>query len=144
VANQSERLGVRGTLTLVENALKLLGGANATGALSVGVAYHTFSANTSYQTTIKVAGILFLIGVALFAVAYALWFMTAIEWDQSLKTSKDKDEESLIFDNTKVKSAEEWRKSAKQKFTIVVLLGLASFAVFLYALAHAMYLSMRL
>jgi hypothetical protein len=81
---ESERLGARGTLTLVENALKLLGGANATGALSVGVAYHTFSANTSHQTTIKVAGILFLLGVALFVVAYVLWFMTSIEWDQSL------------------------------------------------------------
>jgi hypothetical protein len=72
MANPSERLGIRGTLTLVENALKLLGGANATGALAVGVAYHTFSASTSNQTTVKVAGILFLIGVALFAVAYAL------------------------------------------------------------------------
>ena len=42
------------------------------------------------------------------------------------------------------KPAEEWRKSARQKFLIVVMLGIASLAVFLYGLVQAIYLSMRL
>jgi hypothetical protein len=69
--------------------------------------------------------------------------MTAVDWDQSLQTPDDKEEEALLFNKTS-KSAEEWRKSARLKFGIVVMLGLSSFAVFMYGLAHAIYLSMRL
>jgi hypothetical protein len=65
-----ERYGWRGTLGLYEGALRLVGGANATGAIATGVAYHSFSANVSVQGTIKFAGVLFLLGILSFAFAY--------------------------------------------------------------------------
>ena len=56
---------------MTELALKLLGGANATGALAAGAAYHAFATNAAAQSSIKLAAGLFLFGIFAFAHAYA-------------------------------------------------------------------------
>jgi hypothetical protein len=68
---KSERLGLRGTLTLFESALRLLGAANATGAITAGAALHAFAqeAAAPVQNGVKLAVLLFLCGVFAFTFA---------------------------------------------------------------------------
>jgi hypothetical protein len=134
---KSERLGLRGTLTLFESAFRLVGGANATGAIASGVAYHAFSANADVQSTIKWAAILFLVGVMTFTVSYVLWLMASIDLDRSLGP-----EENDLFQTTK--SVKEHRKAGKTEFVISIFLALASFACFAFGLLTAIMLTSKL
>jgi hypothetical protein len=65
----SERLGLRGRLAHFESTLRLLGGANTTGAIAAGAAFHAFEKNTEVQGTVKTAAALFLFGILAFVVA---------------------------------------------------------------------------
>jgi hypothetical protein len=79
VAANPDRLGLRGTFNLIESTLRIIGGANATGALASGAAFHAFHGNVDAQLYIKTAGVLFLLGVIAFCVAFAGCFCSAVE-----------------------------------------------------------------
>jgi hypothetical protein len=57
---KNDRLGLRGRLAHMESALRLLGGANATGAIAAAVAFHTFESHADIQNAVKTAVVLFL------------------------------------------------------------------------------------
>jgi hypothetical protein len=134
---RSDRLGLRGTLTLIESAFRLVGGANATGLLASGVAYHAFSTNVDAQGTIKWTAVLFLVGVMSFTVSYVLWLMASVELDQSLGPG-----ENELFRTTK--SPEEHRKTGMSFFVVSVFLALASFVCFVLGPLGALRLATKL
>jgi hypothetical protein len=86
--SDQERLGLRGRLAHMESALRLLGGANATGAIAGGVALHAFESNVEIQSAVKLAAVLFLFGIFTFVLAYAAFFLTIEDIDHSLHKAR--------------------------------------------------------
>jgi hypothetical protein len=60
---KNERLGLRGRIAQIESAIRLLGGANTTGAIAAGAAFHAFEKNVEVQNAVKIAALLFLFGI---------------------------------------------------------------------------------
>jgi hypothetical protein len=80
---KTDRLGMRGRIGQLESALRLIGGANATGAIASGAAFHAFAENVAIQGSIKTAAILFLFGIFTFVIASMGLFMMTLDIDHS-------------------------------------------------------------
>jgi hypothetical protein len=139
---KSERLGVGGTFAIYDSALRLLGGANATGALAAGVAFHAFDGKADIQESLKTIAVLFLLGVLMFSVAYACWLTTRFYIDWALrKAGEEAAPEDVWF--PRVKTFEQNRRDARIGFLVMVLTGLASFALFMFGLGQVLLLGLR-
>jgi hypothetical protein len=140
---KSERLGLRGRLAHFESALRLLGGANATGAIAAGAAFHAFAQNADVQSSVKVAAVLFLFGIFTFVIAYMFLFFTTLDIEHSLyKSGKSTWPEYLFWKPTK--SAEDYREAAKREFIAATFSGLASFVFFLVGLGKVLMMAIHL
>jgi hypothetical protein len=138
-----ERLGLRGRLAHFESTLRLLGGANATGAIAAGAAFHAFEKNVDVQNAVKTAAILFLFGVFTFATAYAFLFFTTHDIDHSMHADgKPTWPDYLTWVPTK--SAEEYRKQAKWEFIVAMFSGLASCVLFFSGLGFILAMAIHL
>jgi hypothetical protein len=136
----NERLGVRGTFAIYDATLRLLGGANTTGALTAGVAFHAFEANPNIQGSMKTTAVLFLAGVLMFTIAYIGWFTTIFYIDFTMREIGEPAPEDLWF--PRVKTFEQNRKDARIGFLVMVLAGLASFALFMFGLGQVLLLGL--
>lgn len=126
-----ERLGLKGILATVESGLRLVGGANATGALAAGAALHAFKDNAAALGTVKLSGMLFLFGVLFFAAAYTVWFVMTVNahlWVR--RSAKDVDPERILFRPHTPKTLEKLQKTAGDKFRATFFLGLVSVLCF--------------
>jgi hypothetical protein len=143
---KSERLGLRGTLALIESTLRLVGAANATGAITAGAALHAFAQEAALvQDRVKLAGLLFMCGVFAFTGAYAIWFITRVETDVSLRKPEEADEQEKTFFRPDPKlSADEHWKSARKHFGWTVIAGLLSFIFFMAGLGTGVSVAARL
>jgi hypothetical protein len=140
---KSERLGLRGRLAHLESTLRLLGGANATGAIAAGAAFHAFDKNVDVQNAVKGAAVVFLFGIVTFAVAYASLFMTTHDIDHSLhKDGESTWPEYLFWIPTK--TAEEYKKQAKIEMIVTMFSGLASVVLFFFGLGVILEMALRL
>jgi hypothetical protein len=140
---RSNRLGLRGRLAHFESGLRLLGGANATGAIAAGVAYHAFAASPDFQSWVKVSALLFLLGIFTFVIAYMGWFITTLEIDHALHTADEPVWPNYPF-LTPSKTAEEYQSDAKKTFIMMGLAGLVSFIFFLAGLASVLLTAVHL
>jgi hypothetical protein len=120
-----DRLGQRGVLALIESAYKLVGGANATGALASGVAYHAFHLNAGVQGTIRNCAIAFLLGTMTFTIAYAVLITASIDLDRSLDGPSGYDD--LLLTN---KTQAALRKSGKNQLLMSMFIALISLILF--------------
>jgi hypothetical protein len=141
---KAERLGLRGTLSLFESTYRLVGAANATGAIAAGAAFHAFEKNGDVQSWVATAAVLFLFGILWFAIAYMLLFTTTIDMDQSLR-GRDENErpEHVLLPQNKTK-VEELQKSARKYFVGAVVMGSLSFIFFIFGLAWVLLLAVHL
>jgi hypothetical protein len=105
----SERLGLRGTLDLISSAFRTAGTANATGAITGGASYRFFSDKPDLQWAIKYITLVFLFGVATFAVSYIMLLLATIEVDQSLARSSEQNEWEKILWAQPQKTAAVWQ-----------------------------------
>jgi hypothetical protein len=137
---KSERLGLRGRLAHMESALRLLGGANATGAIAAAVAFHTFENNAVIQIAVKTAAVLFLFGIFTFTIAYAALFLATEEIDRSMHKQGEETWPEYLF-WVPDKSAEEHKTMAKWVFGIALFGGLASFSIFIVGLAVILFMA---
>ena len=131
--DKDNRLGLRGKLAHMELALRLLGGANATGAIATGIAFHTFENNADIQIAMKTAVVLFLFGVFTFTIAYAALFLATDVIDYSMHKQGEETWPEYLF-WVPDKSAEEYKTMAKWEFGIALFGGLASFSIFIVGL----------
>src|SRR5476651_657545 len=122
---KTDRLGLRGTLALLESAYRLVGAANATGAIAAGAAFHAFEKYSDVQSFLKIAAFLFLLGVLCFAFVYAIWLFGTIELDQSLYRSDEARSEDVFLARSK-QTQKELQKSTRKHFVIAILLALLS------------------
>jgi hypothetical protein len=137
-----ERPGLKGRLAHIESTLRLLGGANATGAIAAGVAFHTFENNADIQNAVKIAAVLFLFGVLTFTLAQAFLFITILEVDHAMHKKGEPNPEYLFWISPK--SPEEHKKSAYRTFVVVAFGMLASFVLFIAGLACVLLLAVSL
>jgi hypothetical protein len=143
MADKSDRLGLRGRLTHFESALRLLGGANTTGVIAAGAAFHAFAQNAEVQSWVKLSAVLFLLGILAFVVAYMSWFLTVLEVDHALQKDGDPVWPDYLF-MLQSKTAEQFQASAKRTFIVSVFVGLASFVFFLVGFASILMMAIRL
>ena len=138
-----ERLGLRGRIAHIESAMRLLGGANTTGAIAAGAAFHAFEKNLEVQNAVATAAVLFLFGIFAFIFAYIFWFMTIDYIDQSLhKEGEPTWPEHLWW--VPSKSAEEYKKTAYWHFVGAAVVSLASFILFIIGFAYILVMATRL
>jgi hypothetical protein len=140
---KSERLGLRGSLAHFESALRLLGGANATGAIAAGAAFHAFAQNADVQSSVKLTAVLFLFGIFAFVIAYMSWFMTVLEIDHSLHPAGEPTWPEYLF-WIPAKTSDEHRSTAKRMFAVTLLLGLVSFILFFVGLTCVLLMAIHL
>ena len=137
-----DRLGLRGRIAHFDSALRLLGGANATGAIASGAAFHAFAQNADVQTSVKVSAVLFLFGIFTFVIAYMAWFIAILDIDHALHEGDEPLWPEYLFWSP-TKTAEEYRSAAKWAFGVSMLLGLASFVLFFFGLASVLVMAIR-
>jgi hypothetical protein len=138
-----ERLGLRGRLAHIESTLRLLGGANATGAIAAGAAFHAFEKNVDVQNAVKAAAVLFLFGIFTFVVAYAFLFVTIQEIDHSLHKEGEPTWPEYLF-WVPTKSAQEYHNAAYWEFVVTGFGLLASFVLFMVGLWFILSMALRL
>jgi hypothetical protein len=138
---KSERLGLRGTFAVYDSALRLLGGANATGALAAGVAFHAFDGKADIQGSLKTIAVLFLLGVLMFSVAYVCWFTTVFYIDWAQRKAGEEAPEDVWF--PRVRTFEQNRRDARIGFVAMTITGVVSFALFMFGLGEVLLLGLR-
>jgi hypothetical protein len=138
MSDESERLGLRGTLDLISNALRTAGTANATGAITAGATYRFFSDKPDLQWAIKHITLLFLFGVATFVVSYLDLLLATTEVDHFLGHSAARAEWEYILGAEPQKTAAEYAKSARRRFLTAILFGGLSALCFVGGLGWVM------
>jgi hypothetical protein len=138
-----QRLGLRGRLAHFESALRLLGGANATGAIAAGAAFHAFKDLPDVQGSIKLAGVLFLGGIFTFVVAYVGLFIATDDIDHSLHNKDEPTWPNYLW-WVPNKTQEEYKAAAKRNFIVALLVGLASFFFLLFGLVSILLMAVHL
>jgi hypothetical protein len=126
---KSDKLGLRGLLAHFDFGLRLIGGANATGAIAAGAAFHAFDGSVHVQSSVKGAGILFLLGIFAFVIAYTGWFMSVTEIDHSLHKADEPTWPDYLF-WAPTKTTEEYKRAGKIALAVGLLVGLVSFTCF--------------
>jgi hypothetical protein len=137
---KSERLGLRGRLAHLESALRLLGGANATGAIAAAIAFHTFENHADIQNAVKTAVVLFLLGICTFTIASAALFVATEDIDHSMHKQGEETWPEYLF-WVPDKSAEEYKRMVKWEFGVAVFGGLASLSTFILGLAVILFMA---
>jgi hypothetical protein len=137
-----DRLGLKGRVAHFESALRLIGGANATGAIAAGAALHAFTGNAAVQGSVKLAAVLFLFGIFSFVIAYMGMFMMTLDIEHALYKKDDPLWPDFLFWKP-TKTAEEYQKDAKRSFLIAVFMGLASFVFFFVGLANVLMMAIN-
>jgi hypothetical protein len=140
---KSERLGLKGRMAHFESALRLIGGANATGAIAAGAAFHAFAQNAGVQSSVKAAAILFLSGIFTFLIAYFFLFFTTLDIENALYKGEKSTWPEYLFWKPE-KSAEDYRKAAEREFIVASFAGLASFVCFTVGLASVLWMTINL
>jgi hypothetical protein len=132
--SKSERLGLRGTIDLISNALRTAGTANATGAITAGASYRFFSDLPDLQWAVKQITIIFLFGVLSFTASYIALLIATLEIDNSLSRTSERQQWENILWAAPNKTSEEYAKLAKRDFIIAILSGLLSLVFFMVGL----------
>jgi hypothetical protein len=133
---------------LFESAIRLVGTANATGVIAAGAAFHTFAQASShaayFQGLVKLAAILFLLGVVGFAVAYSSWVQTTVEFDCFMRAPGEpleKWEQIFYSTENQKKAPEEFGKSAWRCCVLTAIAFCVSLLFFMAGLATVIWLA---
>jgi hypothetical protein len=140
--DKSNRLGIRGALTFYDSCLRLLGGANATGALASGVAFHAFNTNAAVQGLLKVAAVSFLIGVLAFLVGYFSFFVLTIDMDRLVRGNEPESLEHLILPDARTTAG--YKKTVQVSLVVVLLSAVVSITTFFVGLMHAIRIALAI
>jgi hypothetical protein len=117
-------------------SLRLLGTANATGALAAGAAYQAFDKKPDIQSEMKVLVFLFLLGVISFALSQIGMFNTQMSMAIYFQRSRESCEWEKVF--WKIERQQQQQPDplvvAKWGYILMFFLGIASLSCFLLGL----------
>jgi hypothetical protein len=138
--DQNAELKFKGLMDIWTASLRLLGAANATGALAAGAAFQAFDKKPEGQSTIKVLVVLFLIGVMLFALSQIVMFVTQQNMELYFLRLREPSEWEKTFWNIE-RQQQQYSPlvMAKRGYLYMMFLGMASLACFLLGLILVMF-----
>jgi hypothetical protein len=131
--SDDQRLSFKGLLDIYTTALRLLGAANATGAIAAGAAFHAFEKTSAAQSSIKGVIVAFLIGVLAFAASYLAIFLTQMNMEHYFAGSREQAEWEKTF-LVNQKPPQNYLAEANRCLVVAMFAGLLSLALFLAAL----------
>jgi hypothetical protein len=134
--SDDKRLRLKGLLEFYAATLRIVGAANATGAIASGVAFQAFEKLPGAQPAIKNIAIAFLLGVFAFAISHLALFLTQMEMNLYFMGSKKLTEWEKIFWVVS-KPRRTYLLSAKKDLIVGIFAGLGSFVLFLFGLGLA-------
>jgi hypothetical protein len=130
-------LDLTGLLDALSSALRLLGTANATGAIAVGAGFQVFEKVAGAQTYIKVVVLIFLFGVLAFTFSYVGLFLARMEFDRYLaQKTKERAEWEEVFRPSK--GPPTTLSEVRKRWVIALLSGVVSLICFLVGLGAVM------
>jgi hypothetical protein len=138
--SDQQPLSLKETFDIYNSTLRLVGAANATGAIAAGAAFQAFEKIPGAQPHIKNVMLVFLFGVLLFTFSSATLFIAQSELDRYFVASRTKeraDWEKIIAGITKPPEAH--LRDAKINWRAALLTGFLSVLLFLGGLAMVMF-----
>jgi hypothetical protein len=138
--DENAELKFKGLMDIWISSLRLLGAANATGALAAGAAFQAFDKKPEAQSTIKVVVIFFLGGVILFALSQIAIFFTQINMERySLRLRESSEWEKTFWATGRQTSQDNPLVSAYRSYIVMMFSGLASMVLFFFGLLFVTY-----
>ena len=128
--SQLEPLGSRGFFELCDSGLRMLGTANATGAIAAGAAFQAFAQNVELQRTVKLVAVVFLFGILAFAVAYMSLSTAKIQLENFITGSRERLEWHELFWIIKKEPNLYLRSSARHGRAAILLGGISTCCFF--------------
>jgi hypothetical protein len=133
--DQNGELKFKGLMDIWTASLRLLGAANATGALAAGAAHQAFDKKPEGQSTIKILVVLFLMGVMLFALSQIVMFVTRQNMEfYFLRLREPTEWEKVFWNIDREQQQHNPLAAAKTGYLFMMFLGMASLACFLLGL----------
>jgi hypothetical protein len=135
------RLDLKGVFDVYQSTLRLIGAANATGAITAGAAFHALDKTPEAQQFIKVEALIFLMGVLFFAASYAGLFIALAQINNYLAATQttERTEWEKIFIGPAKDTPDKYLSEAKTSWIGAVLFGLCSFALFMAGLLFVLF-----
>ena len=101
--SDQQPLSLKETFDIYNSTLRLVGAANATGAIAAGAAFQAFEKTPAAQSFIKYVALVFLLGVLAFTFSSAALFIAQREFDSYLasRPKERADWEKIISGITK-------------------------------------------
>jgi hypothetical protein len=133
--DENAELKFKGLMDIWTASLRLLGAANATGALAAGAAFQAFDKKPEWQSTIKIFVVLFLIGVMLFTLSQITMFVTQQNRELYFLRLREPTEWEKTFWNTeRQRQQHKPLAAAKLGYLFMGFIGMASLACFILGL----------
>jgi phosphate/sulfate permease len=126
-------------IEIYNSALRLVGAANATGALAAGAAYQAFEKRPEVQSSIKIVIALFFAGVVAFTISQMAMFLLQMYISNYFRRqSAPSDwETTLLAGPDKPTTATDNLRKARYDFIVMSFSGLFSLFLFLFNLGFA-------
>jgi hypothetical protein len=134
---------LRDTFDEAASALRMLGTANATGALAAGAAFQGFAARPEIQQSIKIAALAYLFGILMFAMSYLLLLSASQEADFFLHALKERAEWEQSFWQLK-KKPEIYLKLSRRFLLGALIFGGVTAACFFGGVLYTITLVIRI
>jgi hypothetical protein len=132
---ENAELKFKGLMDIWTASLRLLGAANATGALAAGAAFQAFDKRPEAQSTIKAVVILFLGGVILFALSQMALFFIQINMEfYFLRLREPSEWEKTFWVIERQQQQDNPLVVSKWSYNFMTFLGIASLSCFLLGL----------
>jgi len=134
-------LGLKGLFDIYQSTLRLVGAANATGAIAAGAAFHSLDKIPEAQSFIKYVALVFLMGVLAFTVSYLGLFIAELEINNYLaatQTTERAEWEKIVLGIIKEPPTKHLLE-AKKTWIAMVLAGTLSFLLFVVGLALVLF-----
>jgi allantoicase len=139
-------LGLKGLFDIYQSTLRLVGAANATGAIAAGAAFHSLDKIPEAQSFIKYVVLVFLMGVLAFTISYTGLFVAQMEINSYLaarQTTERTEWEKILLGIIKDPPTKHLLE-AKKTWIVMMLAGLLSFLLFVVGLALVLVFVVRL
>lgn len=136
--SNNQPLGLKELFDVYQPTLRLVGAANATGAITAGAAFHALP---EAQWYVKYVALIFLMGVFFFAASCAGLFFAQMHINSYLVAiqTADRTEWEKIFVGTIKTPPDEHLSEAKKAWIATVLFSLCSFVLFMAGLLSVLY-----
>jgi hypothetical protein len=133
--DENAELKFKGLMDIWTGSLRLLGAANATGALAAGAAFQAFEKKPEGQSNIKILIVVFLMGVMLFTLSQIVMFVTQQNMEfYFLRLREPTEWEKVFWNIAKQRQQDDPLVAAKTGYLFMGFFGMALLACFLLGL----------